>query len=240
MSDQTIQMAFDNLFEDGLITELNYTVKSGKEATVFCCKAGDTLDDEYVAVKVYRPRQFRSFKNDNSYQAGRVKDKRMRKAFKKKTRKWHQYQEVSWVSEEFETMCLLYTAGVNIPRPYDCAHGAIIMEYLGDEDGPAIQLKDVRLDQRQAQPLFDALIRDIALALACNRIHADLSPFNILYWNGSLVIIDFPQAVDPYSNSNAFTMFARDIDNVCAYFNRYGVDADAYFLARRLWFEAGF
>ena len=240
MSDQTIQMAFDNLFEDGLITDLCFTVKSGKEATVYCCKAGDSLDDDLVAVKIYRPRQFRSFKNDNTYQTGRVKDKRMRKAFQKKTRKWHQFQEVSWVTEEFQTMQLLYTAGVNIPRPYDCAHGAIIMEYIGDEKGPASQLKDVRLNPQEAKCLFDDLIRDIELALACQRIHADLSPFNILYWHGTTVIIDFPQAMDPYKNHKAFSMFARDIENVCTHFNRYGIDADAIQLARRLWREAGF
>ncbi|MGD9890099.1 MAG: RIO1 family regulatory kinase/ATPase [Dehalococcoidia bacterium] len=27
---------------------------------------------------------------------------------------------------------------------------------------------------------------------ARDRIHADLSPFNILYWEGALTVIDFP------------------------------------------------
>jgi len=71
--------------------------------------------------------------------------------------------------------------------------------------------------------------------LAHNYIHADLSAYNVLYWQGQISIIDFPQAVDPRFNSNAFALLARDIENICHYVARYGLERDGQLIARRLW-----
>jgi RIO kinase 1 len=57
----------------------------------------------------------------------------------------------------------------------------------------------------------------------------------LLYWNGALTVIDFPQAVDPRFNPNARALFDRDVENVCRYFNQFGVGADAWSLADDLW-----
>ena len=53
-------------YEDDLITDVLAVVKSGKEATVYCCAAHPSTELEYVAAKVYRPRMFRSLRNDAS------------------------------------------------------------------------------------------------------------------------------------------------------------------------------
>jgi RIO kinase 1 len=66
-------------------------------------------------------------------------------------------------------------------------------------------------------------------------VHGDLSPFNVLYWRGGVKIIDFPQAVDARFNPNAFFLLRRDLENVCHYFERFGVAADPDRLAGQLW-----
>ena len=43
-------------FDEGWITEVIRPVKSGKEATVYLCRAGDRTGEELVAAKVYRSR----------------------------------------------------------------------------------------------------------------------------------------------------------------------------------------
>ena len=48
-------------------------------------------------------------------------------------------------------------------------------------------------------------------------------------------MIDFAQAVDPYHNSDVFSLFARDIERICQYFARYSVKRDARELAREMW-----
>jgi len=109
------------------------------------------------------------------------------------------------------------------------------MEYVGDESGPAPPLSSVRLDPEEAQRLFARLMRNIELALACDRVHGDLSAFNVLYLDGDLRIIDFPQAVDPRFNHSAAALLERDIDRLCRYFARFGVGEAPDVLARRLW-----
>ena len=64
-----------------------------------------------------------------------------------------------------------------------------------------------------------------------------LSPFNILMWNAQPRLIDFPQAVDPRMNRNAYALLYRDIDNVCRHFARYGIDANATRIAGEMWSE---
>src|SRR5215207_9293034 len=77
----------ESFFADGLITRVLYTVKSGKEATVYCCEAVDGVGERLLAAKVYRPREHRNFRNDAVYQAGRAHGKhREQRAFEKKTR----------------------------------------------------------------------------------------------------------------------------------------------------------
>ncbi len=71
--------------------------------------------------------------------------------------------------------------------------------------------------------------------LAHHVVHGDLSPYNVLYWQGRPVIIDFPQAVDARENPNAQMLLARDVANVCRYFARQGVDCDPVAIADELW-----
>ena len=55
-------------------------------------------------------------------------------------------------------------------------------------------------------------------------MHADLSAYNMLLWEERLVIIDFPQAVDPRYNDDAFDLLLRDIENTNEYFADRGVE----------------
>ena len=59
--------AFEPFFSDGLISEVLYLVKTGKEAALYCCRGGAKLGDRLVAAKVYKPRAGRAFRNDSAY-----------------------------------------------------------------------------------------------------------------------------------------------------------------------------
>ncbi len=228
----------EGFFTDGLISEVLYMVKSGKEATVYCCKAGPALEAqaELVAAKVYRARQNRNFKNDAIYQEGRIiLDSHASRAVKKKTEFGRKAQFALWIGHEFEHLKMLYAAGAAIPKPYRQDGSAILMEYLGDYEQAAPILNRVELEPKEVRPLFDFMLNNVELWLKHNLVHADLSPFNVLYWQGQLKIIDFPQAVDPRFNPNAYALLERDIGNLCGYWARYGLEANAARLATRLW-----
>src|SRR6185312_13707093 len=59
-------------YEQQLITDVLHEAHSGKEATVYCCKAHPSTGVEYLAAKIYRPRMFRSLRNDAIYRFSRV------------------------------------------------------------------------------------------------------------------------------------------------------------------------
>jgi RIO kinase 1 len=83
--------------------------------------------------------------------------------------------------------------------------------------------------------VFDRIMRNIELALANDRVHGDLSPHNVLYYEGELRIIDFPQAVDPRFNPNALSLLERDVDTICRFAERHGIDVDTHRISRELW-----
>lgn len=251
--------ALDVFCIEGWISGVAREVKSGKEATVYCCQGADGDQTPLLAAKIYRDREDRTFRNDAVYQEGRyIADRRIRKAVAHRSAAGRASQFVGWIEHEFTTLTLLHAAGADVPRPVACAASgtlleyvqapeptrrrspgapanAILMGYLGDADLPAPHLQRAPVEREEAQPLFRCVLRNIALFLACHRVHGDLSAFNILYWQGRITIIDFPQAVDPRVNGNARALLARDVEHVCAYFRRHGVVADARRIADDLW-----
>jgi RIO kinase 1 len=233
-----------HFYENDLITDVLSVVKSGKEATVYCCAAHPETGATCLAAKVYRPRMFRSLRNDAVYRENRplrddrgrlvAASRRARNAARKGER-GRAAQITSWISYEHETQRLLYDAGADVPQPLAQIGNALLMEYIGAVDEPAPLLREVDLPPDEARPLFERVLRNIELFLACDRVHGDLSAYNILYWEGSAVIIDFAQAVDARSLGDVYPLLARDVERVCRYFARYGIEEDAVALADDLW-----
>jgi RIO kinase 1 len=233
---ETVSEAIDSLIADELIDDILFQVKGGKEATIFCCSGGVRSHADLIAVKVYKAQRFRAFRNDSVYQAGRViLDRRAARAAARRTRFGREVKAAGWTNSEFDTLRVLHRAGARVPQPFGHSPGAVAMEWIGNGNRPAPQLKDVSLDRDQAQSAFDQLIADIELWLACNVVHGDLSAYNLLWDRQRLVAIDFPQASDPRFNPNAVWLLARDIQHVCQSFARWGVASDPGALADDLW-----
>jgi RIO kinase 1 len=225
--------ALQHFIDNAVIDDVLGVVKSGKEATVYLCEASGGL----VAAKVYRSRKVRQFANAAAYGEGRMRGMARRDALAitKKSRVGQEMSFARWVSAEYATLTLLHAAGVAVPAPIAVSDSVIVMEYVGDEDEPAAPLASARLDADEARRVFDVLMRQVEMMLACDRVHGDLSAYNVLYRDGEMRIIDFPQAVDARFNQNALSLLERDIENLCGYFARLGVEADGYRIARGLW-----
>ena len=235
-------------YEHKWITDVLRRLKGGKEASVYLCRSGPAIDAPLVAAKVYRPRQLRNLKNDGAYRAGRVdldengraivKDGDLH-AMAKRTNYGEELRHQSWIAYEYQTLEMLYEAGADVPRPYAMEKNAILMDYIGDLDTAAPTLNTVTLEPQEVKPLYERVIRDINLLLANQRIHGDLSAYNILYWDGDITFIDFPQVVQPDSNPAAWSIFLRDMTRICQYFASQGLRRDPRKLAAELWTAHG-
>ena len=223
-------------------------VKAGKEASVYQCLGGKAADGKLVAAKVYRPRSLRNLKNDQQYRTGRVDLDEDGNALTKKadidavikrTAYGEEVRHRSWIAYEYKTLEILFEAGADVPQPYAMENNAIVMGFVGDLGGAAPTLNSIALERGEARLLFERVIRNIDLMLAHDRIHGDLSAYNILYWAGEITLIDFPQVVLPRQNPASWAIFLRDVTRICQYFSVQGVDVDAHRLAAGLWTSHG-
>jgi RIO kinase 1 len=240
-----LQQALGDFYRDNVITDVLARVKGGKEANVYCCQAHPATGMALIAAKIYRPRAHRTMRNDAIYKEGRlmlddqgkgiVRDARLKRAVARKTDFGKELMTYSWIEHEVDMMEMLYAEGADVPRPIGHIGNAILMEYFGEVNRPAPTLNGVVLDPGEAQPMFQRLMWHVELMLAHNRVHGDLSPYNVLYWEGQATVIDFPQAVVALNNRNALALLQRDVERLCQYFSRFGVEANATELVRSMW-----
>ena len=233
-------------YDEGLIVDVLAQVKGGKEASVYLCEAHPSTGTDLLAAKVYRPRRFRNLSNDKMYRNGRdvltadgrpakTTDHRLMRAIGKKTAFGVQASHTSWLMHEYKALEQLYRAGGAVPEPIASSENAILMTYLGDAHMAAPTLQEVRLETDEREPLFQEILRNVELMLEFELIHGDLSSYNVLYWEGQVVIIDFPQVVDLYANRDARFVLERDVRRICEYFGRQGVKSDPVRIVDDLW-----
>jgi RIO kinase 1 len=244
-------------YDQELISDVEALVKGGKEANVYRCTAHPATGQKWLAAKVYRHRFFRNLRNDKVYRQGRrtlmangnaVKgsDTRIIRALGKKTGFGQQVAHTSWLMHEYKALELLYDLGADVPRAYAAGENAILMSYIGDDSGAAPALNEINLDEDEVWPLFRQVLDNVSLMLQYGRIHGDLSAYNMLYWQGDITLIDFPQiansrvdtathAVGSRVNPDAWFIFERDVSRICEYFVDQGVQCNPERITAELW-----
>jgi RIO kinase 1 len=236
-------------YDEQWIDDVVQIIKGGKEASVYLCRANPSAGTELLAAKVYRPRSLRNLRKDHIYREGRARldadgleiiDERQHRAINRRTAYGQELMHTSWIEHEYRTLQVLSSAGCNVPKPHASDHNAILMDFIGDEQTAAPTLNNIHLDYKQAQTLFERVIENIDLMLKNHRVHGDLSAYNILYFEGEITLIDFPQAINPNRNPNAFFIFQRDIKHICDYFIGQGVKIAPTSLAYDLWQNHGY
>lgn len=206
------------------LDELVAGIKTGKEASVYLGRNSRGR----VAVKIYTDLRVRSFRHDEAYRSGRfVGDARMKKAIEHGSQKGLDAHQVLWVQEEFRQMQYLYEHGVRVPEAIAVNGLALVMEFIGDEDGnPAPRISDLKMEKDEREEAFRQSVQNLKRIVRSGRVHGDYSTFNILWQDGQAVVIDFPQVMEIRNNPNANTFLERDVHSLCKSFMKQGVKAD--------------
>lgn len=195
-----------------------------------------------VAQKRYLPREVRqkgelealgfqrasTFRNDVQYREGRqFRKSRDRRAVERMSTYGKRLLQDRWTGHEYDVMSRLWQAGVSVPYPIAYESEVLELEYVGDLDGAAPQLRSARLARDELVDAFDQLVDGLSLIVGEGFAHGDLSAYNLLWWEDRLWFIDFPQAVDIAANPLGLDHLHRDVTNICDWFTKKGLKADA-------------
>nr|WP_198593535.1 PA4780 family RIO1-like protein kinase [Vibrio breoganii] len=221
------------LVDDGLVDEVKSQLMSGKEASVYVVRCGETIR----CAKVYKEISQRSFKKATAYREGRkVRNSRRARAMEKGSGFGRDQQEKVWQSAEVDALYKLAAAGVRVPEPYGCFDGVLLMELVTDDEGyVAPRLNDVVISPEQAVQDHQVMMSYVVKMLCVGLIHGDLSEFNVLVDETGPVIIDLPQAVDAAANNNAEWMLTRDVNNIRDYYAQFAPELLATEYAKEMW-----
>ena len=215
-------------------------LKSGKEAEVFLVERESADGSCLLAHKRYRPRypkvgELRElgfskgtiYRADKVYRAGWNLKQRERRAIDMGSRAGHQMSAQMWPNNELAMLQRAWRAGASVPYPVSRTDDGVLMEFVGERDQAAPRLVNAQLSAADVRSARDQMIHTLRAMSSVAVVHGDLSTYNILWWRGRLVVIDFPQAVDARTNVHAPDLLQRDIDNVAEWFGRQRAPIDA-------------
>jgi serine/threonine-protein kinase RIO1 len=244
--DHATQLLLFNLQQSGVLESVGGVIRTGKEANVYRAVGGTVKDmPKDVVVKIQRPGT-RDFANrhdyvegDGRYRTTRLPHQGTRKALK------------LWTEKEFRNLLRANRAGLRVPAPLLHKQHCLLMEFVGSEDEPAPQLKEVELPESQWSVCYAQILAQMCMTFCRCRalihlwvhanscfthrarlVHADLSEYNILYHNDAPVIIDWGQAVD-LAHPDHIAYLTADAANIGHFFSARGVQTlDAHAIVR--------
>ncbi len=210
--DQQNLMRIYKLFTDGVLDRLDFPISTGKEGNVF---RATTPDEKLVAVKIYRTTTS-TFRDMAKYVQGDPRFKGLTYRKRKLI--------LAWAYKEYLNLRLFVKAGVRVPKPIAHLDNIVVMEYIGDENAPASEMRDTRLEDPEG--VSDKILGYVKAAYQKGElVHADLSEFNILIHSSEPVIIDVGQAV-MLGHPLAEEWLERDVVNMARFFKKYNVRID--------------
>jgi RIO kinase 1 len=235
--------------EHGAVDDELGMLKTGKEADVFLVRrhVPDTDKISMLAAKRYRDGDHRLFHRDAGYLEGRrVRRSREMRAMTNRSAFGKEMIAGQWAAAEFGALAHLWQLGqasglVRVPYPVQLIGTELMLEFIGDwETGEAApRLAQVRAEPDQLADLWSQMTDALSVMARSQVAHGDLSPYNTLVHDGTLVLIDLPQIVDVVANPQGADFIARDVRNVAGWFVQRGLKVDADELLERLLYEAG-
>ncbi|HKW77588.1 MAG TPA: RIO1 family regulatory kinase/ATPase [Candidatus Limnocylindria bacterium] len=210
-------------------------LKTGKESEVHLVARRGGGRVALLAEKRFLARERRLFRDDATYRGvWGTGTRRESRAMRKQTRFGHEAAHARWIANEWSNLVHLHAAGITVPPPVELLDDGYRMAFIGDDRVAAPRLSSIALDPATARRVWDELLDEVAAMIAAERVHGDLSAYNVLWWRDRPVLIDFSQTVDVITHPAARDLLVRDIHALGSYFVRHGVRYDPEWVLARL------
>lgn len=211
--DPRTRMIIFKLLSQGVISEINGCISTGKEANVY---HATKPDGGHLAIKVYKT-SILVFKDRDKYVSGEY---RFRNGYcKSNPRKMVR----TWAEKEFRNLNRIHRAGIPSPEPLILKSHVLVMTFLGEDGWPAPRLKDAEFSSNKACEMYLGMVRRLhTLYNTCRLVHGDLSEYNLLYHDNDAYWIDVSQSVE-HDHPHALEFLRKDCMNVNVFFMRHNV-----------------
>eukprot|EP00349_Pseudokeronopsis_sp_Brazil_P012270 CAMPEP_0202976154 /NCGR_PEP_ID=MMETSP1396-20130829/74958_1 /ASSEMBLY_ACC=CAM_ASM_000872 /TAXON_ID= /ORGANISM="Pseudokeronopsis sp., Strain Brazil" /LENGTH=215 /DNA_ID=CAMNT_0049712963 /DNA_START=249 /DNA_END=896 /DNA_ORIENTATION=+ len=215
------------MLKSGKLSQIYGCLSTGKEANVYLAEGGEVdletmekkplIDGKFekgeLAIKVFKT-SILKFKDRDRYVQGEF---RFRSGHcKSNPRKMVKL----WAEKEVRNLKRLnLTEGlIKAPKPFLLKNNIIVMEFLGEDGIGAPRLKDALNQIEDIQQTYvDVLFIMRNMYQKCHLVHADFSPYNLLYFKGEVHVIDVSQSVE-HDHPMALEFLRRDCVNINDFF----------------------
>lgn len=236
--DEKTRLILHRMIDKGVLDSVSGVISIGKEAVVLHVEGGDiaNLDAEFVsnsskpdnfshpirsiprecAVKIYKT-HMTEFRQRDRY----IKDDYR---FKDRYKKLNARKVVHlWAEKEMHNLLRIHEVGIPCPEVVLLKKHVLVMSFIGSNQVPAPKLKTATLSSKDLKEAYKQVL-EIMLGLYnnCNLIHADLSEYNLLWFDKKVWVIDVSQAVEP-SHPCGLDFLYRDCKNISRFFKSNGV-----------------
>ena len=215
--DEPTRLILYKLINNQTLESIDGIISTGKEAVVLHGETDPTnpnLEEEgrvlpkEVAIKIFST-TLNEFKQRDRY----IKDDyRFQGRFSKQNARTVINM---WAEKELHNLHRMKRAEIPCPEVVVLKKNILIMSFIGKDMVPAPKLKEAILSDAELSVAYEEIVEImIKLYNDARLVHADLSEYNILWYDGICWIIDVAQSVEP-SHPGALEFLMRDCDNIC-------------------------
>ena len=224
--DPRTRIMLAKLVQNEVLTTLHGCISTGKEAHVYFARGyakertesrENWKENEIdLAIKIYNT-SILVFKDRDRYVSG---EHRFQSYCKSNPRKMVKL----WAEKECRNLKRLDNAGIPCPKVIALKNHILVMTFIGDNGWPAPRLKDAILSHLDAVSAYKQVLNLVKkMYHICNLVHADLSEYNMLWYNSVLYMIDVSQSVEK-DHPHAEEFLDEDVAHVLLFFSRLGVN----------------
>lgn len=211
--DKKTERMFEKWNKNGVIDKVNGCISTGKEANVYHATRPDGSE---LAIKIYKVETM-VFRDREEYIQGEFR-------FRRGYQRTSPYKLIKvWAEKEYRNLKRIRATGINCPIPVLIKDNLIVMDFIGSKSKAAPRLKDVPATKEQHSEIYLQVLELVrTLWCKCKMVHGDLSPYNILFDNNQLILIDVSQSVEE-DHPLALEFLKRDLRNLNHYYRQHGV-----------------